>query len=268
MKKKPRGPHKAKPAPKQSTGIVLGVPAYGGNLTATWVYSILPVLMAGNFIERIERIENDSHVGRARNSIAAKFLENGGEWLLFIDTDIGFTPADLKRVYSQAMRHPTDITGGVYPLKRLTPGAVVNAMPGEKPDETGLIKVREMGTGFMFIPRCVLENMAKEYPEISFTKDEGAHGDGGKTEHDFFQSGVWKYKNDPHFADGRTRWLSEDYFFCQRHIEMGGDIWLDASLKLKHRGALDYPADEGEVRSAAAYFDRLHASAEKAKEAK
>lgn len=259
--KKKRTPPRARntPAAPESPGIILGQPAYGATLTCTWVYSVLPILMEGGLIDRIERCETDSHVGRARNTIAAKFLEGTGKWLAFIDTDIGFTTEDFKRIYAQALKHPEDITAGVYPLKRLTPGAVVNAMPGETPDETGLLKVRETGTGFMFIPRAALEKMQRECPEIAYTRDSGNEQLAGKPEWDFFQSGVWEYQGDPHFPDGHRRWLSEDYYFCQRHIALGGSIWLDCSLNLKHRGAMDFPPSEAAVKDAAAYYARLDA---------
>jgi hypothetical protein len=242
------------PAPK----IVLGVPAYGGTLTTTWVFSLLPVLIEGGFIDRIERVDNDSHVGRARNTLAARFLAGNGDWLLFIDTDIGFSVADLKRVFAQALRHPTDITGGMYPLKRLLPGAVVNALPGERPDKTGLVEVREIGTGFMFIPRCVLENMVAKCPEIAFGCDSGENATEGELRHDFFQSGVYTY------PDGKKRWLSEDYYFCQRHRDLGGKIWIDCSLRLTHRGTFDYPAAPEVVKEAHDFYEKAGAYKAKA----
>ena len=32
------------------------------------------------------------------------------------------------------------------------------------------------------------------------------------------------------------RYLSEDYTFCRRWQEIGGDIWLDPSISLNHYG--------------------------------
>jgi hypothetical protein len=33
------------------------------------------------------------------------------------------------------------------------------------------------------------------------------------------------------------RYLSEDYTFCRRWQEIGGDIWLDPSISLNHYGS-------------------------------
>jgi len=35
-------------------------------------------------------------------------------------------------------------------------------------------------------------------------------------------------------------YLSEDYLFCKRWIEMGGELWLDIGTNLNHTGLIDY----------------------------
>jgi len=35
-------------------------------------------------------------------------------------------------------------------------------------------------------------------------------------------------------------YLSEDYLFCKRWLECGGDCWMDLSINLNHTGSMDF----------------------------
>ena len=35
-------------------------------------------------------------------------------------------------------------------------------------------------------------------------------------------------------------YLSEDYFFCKKWKESGGDIWLDLQTNLNHTGSMEF----------------------------
>ena len=35
-------------------------------------------------------------------------------------------------------------------------------------------------------------------------------------------------------------YLSEDYLFCKRWLDCGGECWLDLSVNLNHTGAMDF----------------------------
>ena len=35
-------------------------------------------------------------------------------------------------------------------------------------------------------------------------------------------------------------YFSEDYLFCKRWIEIGGELWLDINTNLNHTGIIDY----------------------------
>jgi hypothetical protein len=38
-------------------------------------------------------------------------------------------------------------------------------------------------------------------------------------------------------------YLSEDFTFCKRWTEIGGEIWVDLDSKLTHVGATEYKGD-------------------------
>ena len=43
------------------------------------------------------------------------------------------------------------------------------------------------------------------------------------------------------FPGGTRRYLSEDWMFCQRWLDIGGKVYGDAGIVLKHIGSAVYP---------------------------
>jgi hypothetical protein len=172
----------------------------------------------------------DSAIGRARNALTREFLESDCTHMLMIDSDLVFSPEQIRRI----LMHGEPIVGGLYAKKQEGPPALVlNAMEGVKDrDSRGLMQVRYIGTGFICVAREVFEAMIDKYGrELSYRSDH----DKSITEWDFWQMGVYKY------PDGSKRWLSEDWYFCQRAIDLGYKIYADMGVLLKHMGKAAYP---------------------------
>ena len=88
----------------------------------------------------------------------------------------------------------------------------------------------ELGTGFMMISKKALEKFAKSYPEYSYKPDHVRTEafDGSREIMMFFQAEI----------DPKTkRYLSEDYWFCQKSHEIGLKTWLCPWMKLQHVGS-------------------------------
>ena len=96
-----------------------------------------------------------------------------------------------------------------------------------------MVKVKDIGTGFMMIKKCVIETMKLKYPELQYKNNvAGYHNDQTADNfYTFFDTAI-----DPE----SKVYLSEDYLFCKRWIECGGDLWLDLSTNLNHTGSMDY----------------------------
>ncbi len=172
----------------------------------------------------------DSLVCRARNSLTADFLAGDASHLLFIDGDLLYGPDHIARL----MCHSADVVGGLYPKKQEGPlqwvcnGCLAPTDVG--PD--GLQEVRYVGTGFLRVARRVFERMiAADGDRLAYTPDH----DPQRTEWDFWSVGVHR------FADGSKRYLSEDWSFCQRWLDLGGKVYADTRVILKHVGSAVYP---------------------------
>jgi GT2 family glycosyltransferase len=79
------------------------------------------------------------------------------------------------------------------------------------------------GTGFMMIRRSAFRKLKEAHPEWRY--EEGHVGE------------CWGFFQDP-IEDGVH--LSEDYFFCKRWRELGGEVLMHPEVKLKHHGAFAY----------------------------
>lgn len=174
--------------------------------------------------------QGDSLVPRSRNELTAIFLKSDCTHLFFVDSDIVYTRENVKAL----LDHDEDLIAGFYP-KRLDGEEIQwcrnEFEEPEKVDTAGKKKMRMMGTGFMLIKRCVFEKIIAEMEEeIWFTNDQT-----GERQWEFWPIGIWKY------PDGVRRYLSEDWYFCERWRAMGGNVMGDTMTAVRHIGDVVFP---------------------------
>lgn len=223
-------------------------------MTQPFAVSLIGTLLQTPFIGKLDFILNDSLVSRARNTLAARFLESDYNWLLFLDNDLLFEPKHVARLWLHATKEDRKLVVGLYAMKKLAPRFVCNWLDNETPDKNGAVKVTEGGTGFMAIHRSVFETMRERMPEIAYSTDSNHAGGGMRTEWDFFGVGPYKYPN------GLVRYLSEDWMFCQRWRDLGGDVWADTQIQLRHMGNQVFPPPAQEIHEALKVYRAMGAS--------
>jgi len=219
--------------------LFLGLPVYGG-YDPFFVDGLLRLVRQPPCELRVAPCIGDSLVARARNKLAAEFLRSDCTHLLFLDTDLIFSPQHIARL----LAHGEPLVAGIYPKKQRELGWVLNALdegsPG--PDARGLEPVKYAGTGCLLIAREVLVAMVARWPELLYRPDElpaDLPDDAPEARAwDFFSCGVWQCPR-----TGLRRYLSEDWYFCQRARELGYDILADTQVILKHVGQFVYPVD-------------------------
>lgn len=214
--------------------LFLALPVYGG-YNAHFVSCLLN-LVAHPPCEMVVRpCINDSLVARARNRLCAEFLASDCTHMLQLDTDLIFSIEHIKKLVANVQKDHIDVVAGLYPKKQREIGWVCNILDEAEPiREDGLQRVKYAGTGCLLIAKSVLEIMRDEMPEIAYDPDEG---DSPGVKWDFFATGVRR------FGD-RRRYLSEDWLFCQRLLDLDFDIWMDTTVILKHVGEFIYPLQE------------------------
>ena len=202
------------------------MPCYGGQLTESTFMSFIKWSNTCRQLGidwTIETMTNESLISRARNTLVAKFLKNeDSTHLMFVDADIGWEPWHLLVL----MNHDVDVACGLYPMKSLPVQWVVNGFEGaEQRDDGNLLEVSKAGTGFMLVKRHVFEKLNDHPAVVPFKNDIGL--DPALDPH-------MKTYYDTDVREGR--YYSEDWTFCENWRDMGGKIWVDKRVLLKHTG--------------------------------
>lgn len=210
----------------RSQRVHICMPCYGGQLTESTFMSYIKWSNTCRQLEldwTIETMTNESLISRARNTLVAKFLNNPeSTHLMFIDADIGWEPWHLLLL----LNHDVDVACGLYPMKSLPVQWVVNGIEGAETKADGnLLEVSKAGTGFMLVKRHVFEQL-KEHPAVvPFKNDIGL--DPALDPH-------MKTYYDTDVREGR--YYSEDWTFCENWRDLGGKVWVDKRVLLKHTG--------------------------------
>lgn len=161
----------------------------------------------------------------ARNASCEDTLQNGFEWLMFLDDDV-IAPGDT---FARLASHGKDIVSGLYYRRHepICPVAMTIDAAGQSTWVTSwnppecLLEVDLVGAGCLLIHRRVLERMPKPWF-------------------------VWEIGRDEDKPKNRSA-MSEDFTFCLRAKEQGFKIHLDTSIRCHHVG-LGQSGDGGDFR--------------------
>lgn len=241
--------------------LFVATPMYGGQCHGSFARSVtdLAVMCTKYGIEmRCYYLFNESLITRARNYCVDEFMRSEYTHLLFIDSDIAFSANDVLAMLALqgdgSNGNEYDIIAGPYPKKCITwekiKLAVDKGFGDEDPNRLehfvgdfvfnpvsgGTIRldepaqVLEAGTGFMMIRRPTLDKFMEAYPESTYVPDHirSAHFDGSREIGMYFQAEV-----DP----VSKRYLSEDYWFCQKINQAGMKTWMCPWMELQHTGS-------------------------------
>lgn len=242
--------------------ILLATPCYGGKLYTGYFQSMMELSVKFTQLGipfEVMSVGNESLITRARNGIVAKFLANDElTHIMFIDADITFSWISVLRL----LLSNKDVCGGCYPKKtinwnKIKRNVIKNPEMNEKEllarsvdyvfnpiyysengntvikVENGLIKVKDVATGFMMVKKNVFQTMKYKYPEFKYKNNvAGYHNDAtSENFYTFFDTEV---------DEVSEVYLSEDYYFCKYWSKCGGELWLDLNTNLNHTGIIDY----------------------------
>ena len=220
----------------RTTRVHICMPCYGGQLTEQCFMSYIKwanLCRQLNIDWTVETMTNESLISRARNTLTAKFLHTKeSTHLMFIDADIGWEPWHLL-VLLDAQK---DVIGGLYPMKSLPVKWCVNGIPGQVEEPgTNLVEVTKTGTGFLLIKRDVFEKLNAHPATKPFNNDIGLPVELNPYMKTYFDTAVRE-----------NRYYSEDWTFCENWRDLGGQVFVDKRILLRHVGTytFDYATHE------------------------
>ena len=239
--------------------IFIATPCYGGQIGEPYFRSMMRFAILCNKYDikyTISTLANESLITRGRNTLTSFFMENKeATHLFFVDADIEFQPEDILRMVA----YDKPIVVGAYPKKALNWNSIIEAarhdetetadtieghssnyvvnfdfVKDQEGNRTGqvqivdnLVKLKDAGTGFMCIQKDVIQQMFDKMPETKYVNDINVDA-----KFEPFMYALFDCIIDPE----SRRYLSEDYTFCRRWQDMGGEVWLDPRTALNHVG--------------------------------
>ena len=240
--------------------IFIATPCYGGQLGEPYFRSMMRfVILCGkyNIQYTVSTLANESLITRGRNTLVSFFMENeAATHLFFIDADIEFNPEDILRMVA----YDKPITVGAYPKKAINWTSILGAARNPDMNEDAetieghssnyvvnfdflkdadgnptpqvqvsdnLVKLKDGGTGFMCIRKDVIQQMFDKHSDLKYVNDINVDN-----KFEPFMYSLFDCIIDPE----SRRYLSEDYTFCRRWQDMGGDVFLDPRTALNHVG--------------------------------
>jgi hypothetical protein len=239
--------------------LFIATPMYGGACAGMFARSIadLSAICAQHGIPlQMYFLFNESLITRARNYCVDEFMRSEAEHLMFIDSDIGFNPHDVIAMMAlQAQEEEKyNIIGGPYPkkciswekikmavdkgiadedpnvLEKFVGDYVFNPKSGQQSIQIGEpCEVLEIGTGFMMVAKSAMQKFIDSYPQYMYRPDHVRTEafDGSREIMMAFQAEI-----DPK----SKRYLSEDYWFCQKAQDIGLSTWFCPWMKMQHVG--------------------------------
>jgi len=243
------------PANANRIKLVVSTPCFGGQISVRFANSLLKLQQQVRSYDDLDLTVNfkdgDALITRARASLVAQFLDDpDATHLLFIDADIGFEPEQVIRL----IQCGADMCAAIYPIKRIDWDRARKVIEEKRPNPAaatlhyvlgvedptsvvtsgGFVKVRYAGTGFLMVRRAALERMCAHYPQLRFARDHSA---------DAAVPSANRYALFDCLIDETGTYLSEDFAFCRRWTDMGGEIWADLSSRLEHVGPMTFCGD-------------------------
>lgn len=224
---------------------------YGGiaknNYTIGLQNLIVKLSQAGHSITTTT-VGNESLITRARNTLAHKFLKTDCDAMLFIDADHGWDAGDVVRMIESGK----DLIGAIYPMKGINWENVRAAVLAGKPanelelysgyfainflaenqsfNENEPFKVKDIGTGMMFISRKVFDDLKPHCKQYRNNNVGNTGIEFGEMVTEYFTTTI----------DEDSILLSEDYAFCRMWQNIGGEVWSAPWVRITHSGDYNF----------------------------
>lgn len=216
-----------------SRHLWIALPAYTGQVHIATMRSLLAATL--ELADRGVRVTLDEECGNgliadARGLMVARFLASDATDMLFVDHDVVFSPAAVLRLLDA----PLDVRAGVYPSRSDPVSYAVRWTP-EKPflvadPSHGFLEVAGVPGGFLMISRAAAEQMTAHFADLTFYCKHAPN----KTICGLFEP-YW-IRGTQHDGETCDVKLGEDFSFCQRWRDLGGQVWVDPELAFGHVG--------------------------------
>ena len=176
----------------------------------------LPLIEAAGWQHSIVYEVGSPYISCARSQMLRKALDAKATEIVFIDHDLSWDAPDLLKL----IETKGDVVAGTYRFKKDEVEYMGYCLPdihgNPQVREDGGIKGRFVPAGFLKITRNTVNRFITHFPELTF-------GEKCNPQVDLFNHGAYN-----------GMWYGEDYSFCRRWDELGGEIIIVPDLNINH----------------------------------
>lgn len=212
-----------------------------------------------------------TYVEQARDELVMMAKKGGFKEILWFDLDMGHKDANVTLAQTKRlMSHDVPIVCAQYTTHNLKSHFIGQAMPDEKPDANGLIKMFLAPIGFSIIKTEVFDKIESLYPQRQYTQRNptqepkklyqhfrnglvGKNTSGGKLAriNELLLSGnatlevIASICGDDDYSD--NVFMGEDFDFCCMARAAGFDILMDTKVIVPHGTYLGLPISNADL---------------------
>jgi glycosyltransferase involved in cell wall biosynthesis len=177
----------------------------------------IPLIVGAGYAEGYLVEVGNPYISGARATMLKKGLKAQGDIFIFLDDDLSWEPEALLRL----IQTPGEVVGGTYRTKEDEPnymGRILQDKSGRPTSirEDGCFECACLPAGFLKVTKEAVADFMRGYPDLCY-------GPPYDYAVDFMQHGAHK-----------GMWWGEDYAFCRRWRDIGGQVWLIPDIEVQH----------------------------------
>lgn len=218
-----------------ASSVFIALPAFGQVMTTHTTYSLMELakrLIAAGWDYYFSSYTFPD-IGDSRNLMTTAWFDTtDAEWMLQVDADMGF-PSQLVL---DGLAFGKPVMGCTYP-KKTYPIQYVGAWGNSSKAviENGFMRVDGVGFGVTLIHRSAIQGMLDSGQAKSHVSTADV---GGRQLSEFGIKRVIRAFDRIRLESGDD--LSEDFSFCLRHRNSGGEVWANINHRVTHVGQHGY----------------------------
>ena len=168
----------------------------------------------------------DTMISRVRNKQMTLFYEGDYDYYFHISSDLEIV--SKENIFDKLLSWKKDFIGALYAPSMESTFKCTSVLAGDEKD--GLFPVKWLSGGCWMLSRSAVKEMVDANQHLIYDGDRDMTG---KKVYGLFNPFI-------HDDNGTDLYLSEDWAFCQRWLDLDNEIFADPSIKLRHWGWKGY----------------------------
>lgn len=216
--------------------ILIATPAYNNQVYTNYVITIFDIFNSGIPFS-VTFLGSESLITRCRNALISEFYyRTEFTHLLFLDADVGIEPGGILKLINHVVGSNIDVIGARVPIKmlndKISNEKLTSTFNIEEKIKDDLLVIEYMATGVFMLSRNAVNSLVEDAIKNNRTYNASK-----------INTPWWKWGDifDIFRVDIlNKKYLSEDWFLCNKLRELDYKIHVDPTIKTSHFGTLAF----------------------------